>query len=122
MAGNAGFVALLGDLEQHHVVIAIQAHFVHQLHMAGLFALEPEAVARAAEIDRPAQFRRLGQGLAVHPGKHQHVARAALLRNHRHQALRVPFHFIEPVHIDQIRTGMPRSAMRCLAWPTVYSP
>jgi hypothetical protein len=39
-----------------------------------------------------------GQGLAVHPGEHQHVARARFLRNDGHQALRIPFHFVQPVH------------------------
>ena len=39
MAGNAGLVALLGDGEQHHVGIAVDTDFMHQLHMAGLSPL-----------------------------------------------------------------------------------
>ena len=90
MAGNAGVVALLGDSQQHHISIAIDADFVHQLHMAGFFALVPQLVALAAEIHRTAQLHRFLQRLPVHPGKPQHVLAALLLGDDGHQALGVP--------------------------------
>ena len=42
MASDARVVAGLGDAEQNHIVVAIEADVVHGLHMAGLFALEPQ--------------------------------------------------------------------------------
>ena len=98
VAGDAGFVPLLRHFEQNHVVVAIQADLVDGLHVAGLLALEPQLAARAAEIHRPARFRRLLQGLAVHPGEHQHVIGALFLGDHGHQPLGVPFHVVKPVH------------------------
>ena len=97
VAGDAGLMAQLGDLEQHHVVVAVHADFVHLLHMAGLFALVPKLVARAAEIHRLAQFGRLLQGLAVHPREHQHIARGLLLGDHRDQAFGIPANVLDPV-------------------------
>jgi hypothetical protein len=46
VAGDAGFVAELGDGEQHHVVVAVHADVVHLLEVAGLLALVPQALAR----------------------------------------------------------------------------
>ena len=91
VAGDAGVVTALGDSEQDHVVVAIQADVVHGLHMAGLFTLEPQLAARAAEIHGAAQLSGLLQRLAVHPGEHQHVFAALLLGDGGHQALGVPF-------------------------------
>jgi hypothetical protein len=90
VAGDAGFVAQLGDAEQQHVVVAVHADVVHLLHVAGLLALVPQALAAAAPVDRLAALGRGGQGLAVHPGEHQHVAAAPFLRDDGHQAVAVP--------------------------------
>src|SRR6218665_673639 len=98
MAGNAGLVALLRDPQQQHITVAIEADLVHRLRMARVLALEPQLAARAAEVHGAPECCGLPQRLAVHPGQHQHVARALLLRDHRHQALRIPFHVVEPVH------------------------
>src|SRR3546814_9017425 len=48
-AGVAGNAAFLLDLEQNDVAIAIKAYFMHDLHVAGLFALAPQALARSEE-------------------------------------------------------------------------
>ena len=91
VASDAGVVAALGDAEQHHIVVAIEADVVHGLHMTGLLALEPQLVARAAEIHRPAQLSGFLQRFSVHPSEHQHVFAAVFLGDDRHQALGVPF-------------------------------
>ena len=91
VASDAGVVAGLGDAQQDDVVVAIEADVVHGLHMARLLALEPQLVARAAEIHSAAQQGGLFQRLAVHPGEHQHVFAALFLGDDRHQALGVPF-------------------------------
>ena len=98
VTGDARLVTELGDLEQQHVVVAIESHRMHLLKVAALFALVPETVARAAPVDRLAALGGGGQRLAVHPRDHQHVLAAALLGDHRHQAGGVPFDFVEPVH------------------------
>ena len=97
MAGNARLVAQLRDFEQHHIVVAIEADVVHGLHMARLFAFEPQLVAGTTEVHRALELRGFLKGLAVHPSKHQHIARAGFLGNDGHQALHVPFNLIEPI-------------------------
>ena len=39
VAGDARLVAQLGDGEQHHVVVAVDADLVHLLHVAGFLAV-----------------------------------------------------------------------------------
>jgi len=112
VASDAGVVTGLGDAEQNHVVVAIEPDVVHSLHMAGLFALEPQLAARATEIHRAAEFSGFLQGLAVHPRKHQHIFAALLLRDDRHQALRVPFDSVEPIHRLMLRAAALRPTSR----------
>ena len=101
VAGNRRMrrlMAQLRHLEQQHVVVAVQAHLVHLLEMAGFLALVPQPLARAAPVHRLADARRALQRLAVHPGEHQHVVAAHLLRDHRQQALGIPLDIVEPAH------------------------
>jgi hypothetical protein len=42
VTGNPRLVPGLGNLQQQHIVVAINANFMHGLHMAGFFALEPQ--------------------------------------------------------------------------------
>ena len=67
---------------------------MHRLHVTGFFAFEPQLGARTTEVNGTAQLGSLCQRLAVHPREHQDIVRALLLRNHRHQALRIPSDFI----------------------------
>jgi hypothetical protein len=60
-ARMAGDAAGLLDLQQHHVLVAVEADFQHLLHMAGFFALVPQLLARAAPVHRFAQLHRPGQ-------------------------------------------------------------
>ena len=96
MAGDARAVAALGDAQQDHIVVAIEADFMDRLHMARFFAFEPQFVARAAEIHGAPEFCSFLQRFAVHPGKHQHIAATLLLGNHGHQAFFVPVHGVQP--------------------------
>src|SRR5690606_34304804 len=48
--GVAGDAADLGDLEQQHVAVAVQADVVDLLDVAGFLALAPQAPARTREI------------------------------------------------------------------------
>ena len=98
VAGNAWVMAGLRDAEQYDIVVAIEPDVVHQLHMAGLLAFEPQFVARTTEIHGATKFGGFLQGFAVHPSEHQHVFAALLLGDDRHQALRVPFDLIKPIH------------------------
>ena len=96
------------------------------LHMARLFAFEPQFVARAAEIHGPPEFCSFLQSFAVHPGKHQHIAATLLLDNHGHQAFFIPAHGIQPsgrwCAAGHSRTAIPRAAICAFTWPTVNSP
>src|SRR5882724_5323613 len=42
----------LVDLDQHRILIAVDAHLGDALHMTGGLALAPQAAARAAEVPR----------------------------------------------------------------------
>src|SRR5438105_7113009 len=135
VAGDARAVAELLDLEQHDVVVAVQAQLMHLLDVARLLALVPQAVARAAEVHRLAELCRARERLPVHEGEHQHVVAAELLRNRRYQALRVPLDLIEPVHrgsvaISRDASGRQNRVLRrtiaapeaCLAAPVSPAP
>ena len=73
-------------LHQQGVVVAIHAD-VHQLQeVAAGLALHPQLLPGTAEKGDFARFQRLLVGLAVHVTKHQHLGRAGILNNGRHQA------------------------------------
>src|SRR5690606_13913019 len=119
--GVAGDAADLFDLEQHHVVVAVDAHVEHALRVAGLLALVPQLPARARPIHGLAQFGGARERLAIHPREHQHVARGRLLRDHRNEPVFVPAHLVEP-GLAHSRTSMPRARMTSLASRTVCWP
>jgi hypothetical protein len=77
VAGDRRIVPELGDPQQHDVVVAIEPDLVHLLDVAGLLALGPQALARAAVVHGVAACPPCAQRLAVHPGEHQHVAAGA---------------------------------------------
>src|SRR4051812_11756514 len=47
VASDGRIVPLLGDFQQHDVVVAIEADVVHHLHVARFLALVPETRTRA---------------------------------------------------------------------------
>src|SRR5262249_34353154 len=75
----ASRAADLMDLEKNRVRVAIHEDFADFLDVAALFALAPELISAAAEIDRPAGAQRFFIGFAVHPGEHQHLASGGVL-------------------------------------------
>src|SRR5512139_2570358 len=117
MAGDA---AELLDLQQHHVVVAIQPDFSDVLHVAGLLALAPQFVARARKVNAAQRARSFFQRLAVHPRHHEDFPGGGILRDRRHQALGVPFDGIEPV--AHRRTSIPCCFMYFFASSIPYSP
>jgi hypothetical protein len=118
MAGNA---ADLFYFQQYDIVVAVGTDFQHLLEVAGLLALVPKLPARARPVNSLAHGGCLLQRLAVHPGKHQHLAAGGILGDHGHQAVLVPLDFVQPLASHSL-TSMPRERMYSLAWRTVYSP
>ena len=84
VAGVAGR-ALLVDLDQQGVAVAVEPDLLDPLPVAGGLALDPVLLARAAPVRRPAGRQRAGQRLVVHPAQHQHLAGVVLLHHRRHQ-------------------------------------
>src|SRR5581483_2274437 len=100
----AGDSARLLDLEQHRVLVAVDAYRAHLLHVARFLALAPEPAARARPVVRLAGGDGLRERLAAHPREGQHLARRGVLRDRGHQAVRVPFHGVEPVVVHDAGT------------------
>ena len=84
VAGVAGG-ALLVDLDQQRVAVAVEADLLDLLPVAGGLALDPVLLARAAPERRPAGGQRAVQRLVVHPAEHQHLAGVVLLHDRGHQ-------------------------------------
>src|SRR5215470_14950328 len=80
-AGVAGAGTGLLDLDPHCVLVAIDPHLDDALRVAGRFTLAPERAARAAEIPGLAARDGSLQGVRVHVGDHQHLARAGIGRH-----------------------------------------
>jgi hypothetical protein len=105
VASNGWAVALLGDGEQEHIRIAIESHAVHDLNMTGLFAFEPQFAAGATEVHSALGLGGFFQGLAVHPGHHQHISTARFLGNHRQQALAIKTNLVKPRRWGTVAQG-----------------
>src|SRR5690606_25265664 len=78
-AGMAGDAAALLDLHDDDVVVAIQPQLVQDLYMARLFALAPELAPGARPVYGAALISGKCQGVAVHPGDHEHAAAGSVL-------------------------------------------
>src|SRR5262249_45225847 len=65
-AGVAGTGTVLLDLDPDRILIAIDAHLDNALSVAGLLALAPELLARAAVVPGVAGCNRLGERLRIH--------------------------------------------------------
>ena len=84
VAGVAGR-ALLVDLDQQGVAVAVEADLLDPLAVAGGLALDPVLLAGPAPVRRPAGGQGAVQRLVVHPAQHQHLAGVVLLHHGRHQ-------------------------------------
>src|SRR5690242_14425223 len=69
-----GAGAGLLDLDPDRVLVAVDAHLGHTLHMAGALALAPELAARAAVVPRLAALDRARKRFRVHVRDHEQVA------------------------------------------------
>src|SRR3954453_6316528 len=78
--------ALLLDLEEQHVAVAVVVRLADPLALAGGLALDPDLLARPAPVRHAAGVERLAQRGCVHPRHHQHLAGAELLRDRRDEA------------------------------------
>src|SRR3989338_4815488 len=119
--GMAGDAALLFNLHQYDIAVAIQPDFLHFLDMSGLFALVPQFLSRTRPIHRLTLLPGQPQCIAIHPCHHQHPPGGSILRDGCHQPVFGPVYLIQPCLIHS-RTSMPCSAINCLACCTVYSP
>src|SRR4051794_15610850 len=88
-AGVAGR-ALLVDLEQERVAVAVHADPAYPLAVTRGVALGPVLRATAAPVRRAPGLERAGEGLVVHPSQHQHLAGVVLLGHRRDQSGVVP--------------------------------
>src|SRR5262245_44621455 len=100
MAGPRPFLL---DLDPDRVLIAVDAHLHHALHVAGTLALAPERPARAAEV--PGLPGRDGalERLRVHVRNHEHVARARVGRHAGDEAFGIEFGRERAVFFDLFR-------------------
>src|SRR5690606_13383883 len=138
--GVAGDPALLLDLQQHRVAVAVDADLAHVLHVARRLALAPQPATRTRPVDGAPGSGRLRERFTVHPRQHQHLAGARILRYDRDQSVVVPADRVEPARValrcrgvhrgesgkatpgSSRRTGMPHAARCSFAWWIVYSP
>src|SRR5437762_1828334 len=75
VAGDAGLL----DLDQERIAVAIDAQINERLNMARRIAFAPRSLARARPVTHAPRTHGLGHRVAIHPGHHQHFARAVLL-------------------------------------------
>ncbi len=85
------------DHQDNDVGVTVQAQFMQLLHMTRFFTFAPEFATRTRPIDGTVLGRRQAQGLAVHPGHHQHPAGLVILSDCRHQTVAVPVNLVQPV-------------------------
>src|SRR5690606_32622775 len=78
-AGMAGNPAALLDLHDDNVIVTVQPQLVENLRVAGFLTFAPQLAARAGPVHRAAFAGGELQGLAVHPGDHQHAAAGSVL-------------------------------------------
>src|SRR6516162_5836738 len=81
--GMTGDSARLFNGEQDRVVVAVEAHLAHALHVPGRLALAPKAAARARPVVRFACLHGARERIAIHPREREHLARSSVLRDRR---------------------------------------
>ncbi len=90
--------ALLFDLNQERVAVAIEGDVFHVLRVAAGFALHPIFLARAAPEVGLAGFDGVFERGAVHPGHHEDAAVGVVLNNRGDEAFGVEFQFVVEAH------------------------
>ena len=102
-----GAGALLLDPDPHRVLVAVDPHFEDALPMARGFPFTPQRSTRAAKV--PGFAGRDGplQGLCVHVGDHQHVARVRIGGNANDEPIGIEFRSEGAPFLDRIdRAGL----------------
>src|SRR5947209_4491345 len=105
LAGVARTPSLLLDHEEHSVAVAVVVRLPHPLPVARGLPLAPVLLAGAAPEPAAPGGERAAQCLLVHPAEHQHLTRALLLDDGRHQAVGVERDLAEVVLVDSDRRG-----------------
>jgi hypothetical protein len=88
------------DLEQEHVLVAVDVEVHDPEGVARLLALDPELAARAAPVGRLAGADRVGERLGVHEREHQHLAGGVVHRDAGDQAVRAELRLEERAQLD----------------------
>ena len=79
VTGVAGGSADLLDLEDHSIFIAVNEDLVDDLDVAGAFALVPQLLAGAGEVDTVTGFQSFVPGLFVDVGEHEDLSGLVIL-------------------------------------------
>ena len=87
----------LRDAEKEHILVAIDPHLMHPLHVTRLLTLEPQTVSGTRKIDRATRGCRELQSLTVHPRKHEHVFAVLFLGDDGQKPLLVPLQLGQPI-------------------------
>ena len=86
-AGVASRSALLANLQEQGVAVAIDEDLLYFLVVAAFFPLAPKPTTAATVIHGPTGRQRFGETFGVHVGEHEHDAGFGILRNGRQQAV-----------------------------------
>ena len=90
--------AVLGNLNQEGVTIAIERDIANRLGVSAFLAFHPELLAGTTPEMSFAGFHCLLQRSTVHPGHHQDTAGGLFLNNCRDQSIGSPLQFIIETH------------------------
>ena len=102
MAGGA----VLADDGEDGVAVAVGAKFLKLLGVSGCFALAPEFLAGAGEVCDVAGLEGLDEGVAVHPGKHEHAPVFGALGDDGDEAVGVKAEFGDEFIAGRLSVGL----------------
>ena len=108
----------LVDLQEQDIAVAINPGFDQSLRVSGLLAFFPDLAAGPRPVCDMARRKRLFQGVAVHPGKHEHVTTVCALRDNRDQSVITKFNLRQKL---LVREYFAHDAARILSNPVVRS-
>ena len=91
-----GHLPLLLNRQQQHIGIAVVAQAAQLLEMAAGGSLVPQLLAGAAPVVHLTAVQRALQGLAIHPGHHQHRPIEPVLGHGRDQSSLIPAQALDP--------------------------
>ena len=98
-----GHVALLFNRQQQHIGIAVVAQATQFLDVAAGGSLMPQLLAGTAPVVHVATIQGALQGLAIHPGHHQHRPIEPVLGHGGHQTRLIPTQALDPGWSTQLK-------------------